>query len=546
MNVYFVAETTDPVTTYYGTRLLPDYTFANAPEADILVIPSGIGSHHSFLTSWYNGADVNGVITGQTTNGQPVAYYGSSTALINWVTTASAAAQIVTSHCWGAFTLADAGVLDGLSVTTFPGYTDTLMENYPAIGSVVNDQRYVVDGKVMTSAGAVAAFEACQAVIKHLFGAEAVDGVMDGLVFSPENRGHVDLEYYRPSPTKEGDDPYTDETVMKVGILLLDGAFISEPAGPFDVFAHMGGRMNVYFVGASMDPIQTYYGATMYPDYTVDDAPAPDVLVVPSGGNSRGSDIENTAVITWLQTSAQSASWITSHCWGAFMLGGAGLLDGKTATTFPGYFEELKCAFPAIGTVVETHRIVRDGNIVTSNGGIAAYEAANYVVEQIYGEYHGKNVATGLVFSADNYAAMADAYVEGTTASSTGAVCSSDSSNGAGANGNGAGANDNTESTIGLPAVDTSSQLNVGILIMPGIFISEATIPFDMYKHVAAPNAMNVYFVAETTDPVTTYYGTRLAPDYTFQMRPRLTFSSYPAASVATTASSRVGTTVRM
>lgn len=413
MNVYFVAETMDPVTTYYGTRLLPDFTFGNAPTADILVVPSGIGSHHSFLTSWYGGVDVNGVITGQTTNAQPVSYYGSSTALINWVTTASAAAQIVTSHCWGAFTLADAGVLDGLAVTTFPGYTQTLSDNYAAIGSVVDDQRYVVDGKVMTSNGAAAAFEACQAVIKHLFGTAVANAVKDGLVFSPENLGHTDLDYYRPSPSKTGDDPYTSDVVMNVGILLLAGTFISEPVGPFDVFAHMGARMNVFFVGESMDPIQTYYGATMYPDYTLTNAPQVDVLVVPSAGESRGTDLQKTAVIEWIQNAAATASWVTSHCWGAFLLAQAGLLDGKTVTTFPGYFEELRTAFPAIGTVVETHRIVRDGNIVTSNGGVAAYEGANYVVQQIYGEYHGRNVATGLVFSADMYGAIAAAHVAG-------------------------------------------------------------------------------------------------------------------------------------
>lgn len=419
MDVYLVAEDMNPVTTAYGTRLLADYTFANAPAPDVLVVPSGRGSHHSFLTEWYGGAtDANGNIVGQTTNDQPVMYYGNMTSLIDWVRTTSATASIVTSHCWGAFTLAEAGVLDGLSVTTFPGYTDALMQYYPAIGAVVTDQRFVVDGKVMTSNGAVAAFEACLAVIRHIYGAGVADPINTGLVLSPENIGHSNLEYFRPSPAATGSAPAASGNVTKVGILLLNGAYISEPVGPFDIFVHMGAQMNVYFVGESMDPVQTNYGATLYPDYTVANAPSPDVLVVPSGNNSRGSDRQKTAVINWLRTTGASATWVTSHCWGAFMLGEAGLLDGRTATTFPGsYFQELRDAFPAIGTVIENNRIVRDGNIVTSNGGVAAYEAANYVVLQIYGEYHARTVATGLVFSADNYAVMAGAYVASSSSS---------------------------------------------------------------------------------------------------------------------------------
>eukprot|EP00445_Apocalathium_hangoei_P043298 CAMPEP_0203969136 /NCGR_PEP_ID=MMETSP0359-20131031/97304_1 /ASSEMBLY_ACC=CAM_ASM_000338 /TAXON_ID=268821 /ORGANISM="Scrippsiella Hangoei, Strain SHTV-5" /LENGTH=508 /DNA_ID=CAMNT_0050907073 /DNA_START=58 /DNA_END=1584 /DNA_ORIENTATION=- len=408
MNVYFVADTMDPVYTYYGARLKPDYTFSNAPAPDVLVVPSGIGSHHSFLTAWYGGkTNADGTIQGATANDKPVTYYGNMTNLIAWVKTSAAAAQIVTSHCWGAFTLADAGVLDGKAATTFPGYTDTLKKYYPSIGSVVADKRWVVDGKVMTSNGAVAAFEACLAVIRHLYGELAASVVASGLVLSTENVGHSMDQYFRPSPAAGKNEAIS---ATKVGILLLEGVFISEPTAPFDVFAHLGADLDVYFVGETSDAVKTYYGATMYPDYTIKDAPQPDILVVPSAGRSMTTDREKTDVVAWIRSSAAKATWVTSHCWGAFMLCQAGLCDKKAVTTFPGYYKELSEAFPKIGSVIKDNRIVKDGNLVTSNGGVAAYEAANYVVMKHFGVNRAKTVATGLVFSADNYQAMVSAH----------------------------------------------------------------------------------------------------------------------------------------
>jgi transcriptional regulator GlxA family with amidase domain len=420
MNTYFVASTMDPVWTYYGTRLKPDFTFDTAPIADVLVIPSGIGSFHQYLTAWYGGeVKADGTIEGKTQNNKPVTYYGNMTSLIDWVTAASANATIVTSHCWGAFTLADAGVLDGKVATTFPGYTADLDSNYPAIASVVSDKRWVIDGKVMTSNGALAAFEACLTVIRHIYGETVADGIVSGLVLSPQNVGHSKDEYFKPSPTK---GTVENVTTAKVAILLLEGTYISEPTAPFDIFAHLGSNVQVYFVGETMDPIKTYYKATMYPDYAVADAPDADIIVLPSGSFSRGSDRMKPAVINWIKAAAPKAKWVTSHCWGAFLLCEAGLCDGKTVTTFPGYFDELKSTFPAIGKVVNDSRIVQDGKLVTSNGGVAAYEAANYVIMKHWGVNRAKKVATGLVFSADNWAAQENALE--VTMETSGATCS--------------------------------------------------------------------------------------------------------------------------
>jgi len=437
MNTYFVAETMDPVTTAFGTKLKPHYTFANAPAVDILVVPSGRGSHYSFLMNWYGGVKgANDVIVGETLNSVPVTYYGNSSATISWVQSAASNAKIVTSHCWGAFTLADAGLLDGLEVTTFPGYTETLKAQYPAIATVVSDKRFVISGKVMTSVGGLGAFEASLKVVLHLYGEEkAAAAGYTGLVYSNDNIEHTEAfqnVVYKPSPAAGAKpEPYGPFAPLAVGILLLDGMFISEPVGPWDVFAHGIPNMTAFFVSPDMTPKVSYYGATLYPDHTFANSPKIDVLVVPSGigshwsflskwyGGVKGSDgvIRGetttgvsvpyygnvTAIIDFVRTTSASAQWVTSHCWGAFTLADAGVLDGKVVTTFPGYGADLSANYPAIETVDDTKRIVRDGTVITSNGGIAAYEAPNYLLKLIYGDWEAKNLAIGLVFAKDNY-----------------------------------------------------------------------------------------------------------------------------------------------
>src|SRR5688572_470757 len=77
-----------------------------------------------------------------------------------------------------------------------------------------------------------------------------------------------------------------DEFPAKVGIVLPPGHFVSEVSAPFDIYAHAGENMDVFFVAETLDPVVGYYGETLTPDFTFEDAPELDVLVVPSGGGS--------------------------------------------------------------------------------------------------------------------------------------------------------------------------------------------------------------------------------------------------------------------
>ena len=104
--------------------------------------------------------------------------------------------------------------------------------------------------------------------------------------------------------------------------------------------------------------------------------------------------------MAWIRERGGSARLLLSLCDGAFLLAGAGLLDGLEATTFPGDQDRFEEAFPAI-TLRREVLFVHDGKAVTSVGGARSYEAALYVVEQLFGEDAARRVSRGLVIDWD-------------------------------------------------------------------------------------------------------------------------------------------------
>lgn len=183
-----------------------------------------------------------------------------------------------------------------------------------------------------------------------------------------------------------------------VGMIIFDGLSIGEWSAPFDVWTHVkGGRVNVFNITEDGKPITTSTGVQLQADYSFANAPKIDVLVVPSGKGSSHADLENTARINFVKARGKKADWITSFCGGAFTLGMAGFLDGKRATTYPGYMKQMTEMFPTT-TVDRQARIAVDGNVVTTQGGIAAFEAALYVVESYFGKEYADNVANTMIY----------------------------------------------------------------------------------------------------------------------------------------------------
>ena len=198
-----------------------------------------------------------------------------------------------------------------------------------------------------------------------------------------------------------------DSSRYNVAFLIMDGTYNTEFTAPFDIFQHTQYRqgikaMNTFTVANTLDPITTFEGVRVLPDfdYTKDQLPAIDILVVPSAEHHLDSDLEDEEMLNFVRVTDRDALFITSHCDGAFVLAKAGLLDSVVSTTFPSDIELYKQMFPQL-QVADSVLFVHDGKYITSAGGAKSFEAALYLCEFLYGKEIADSIAGGLVIDWD-------------------------------------------------------------------------------------------------------------------------------------------------
>lgn len=197
--------------------------------------------------------------------------------------------------------------------------------------------------------------------------------------------------------------PKLDPSNYNVAFLIMNGTFNTEFTAPFDIFQHTKFRegikaMNTFTVANTLEPITTFEGVRILPDfdYTKDDLPKIDILVVPSAEHSMDSDLKDEVMINFIKQIDKSALYMTSHCDGAFPLAKAGILDSVASTTFPSDIENYKAMFPNLD-IKNNVLFVHDGKYITSAGGAKSFEAALYLCEILYGKDIAKSLAKGLV-----------------------------------------------------------------------------------------------------------------------------------------------------
>jgi putative intracellular protease/amidase len=144
-NVFTVGPTHDAVTTAMGLKVTPTYAFGDAPPAEIIVLPGGnvnVDDHR----------------------------------IVDWVRAREAQSEVTLSVCNGAFWLAKAGLLDGLTATTFHGLIDELVTAAPK-ARIVRDKRFIDNGRIVTSAGLTSGMDGALHVIEKLLGRDKARAV---------------------------------------------------------------------------------------------------------------------------------------------------------------------------------------------------------------------------------------------------------------------------------------------------------------------------------------------------------------------------------
>jgi len=199
---------------------------------------------------------------------------------------------------------------------------------------------------------------------------------------------------------------------VTVAIVLFDGVQIIDYAGPWEVFGQAG--FKVFTVADKTEPLTTRFDQKVIPDYSFDNGPDADIILLPGGrGTSKAAD--NPRAIKWIQDKAKNARYVMSVCTGAFLLARTGLLDGLTATTFHSAIPALEQAAPKT-KIVYDQRYVDNGKVITTAGLSSGIDGALHLVEKIQGKGQAQYEALGLEYNWQGdktpaRAAFADRYL---------------------------------------------------------------------------------------------------------------------------------------
>jgi cyclohexyl-isocyanide hydratase len=165
-----------------------------------------------------------------------------------------------------------------------------------------------------------------------------------------------------------------------VVFLLFPGITQLDFTAPAQALSRMPGA-RLIGAAATLDPIATDSGFAILPTHDFASAPQADILCVP-GGHGVTEALGDAATIDFVARQAAGAQWVTSVCTGAFLLGRAGLLAGKRATTHWAYTHLL----PLVGAEPVAARVVEDGHVVTSGGVTSGLDFALTLIARLHSD----------------------------------------------------------------------------------------------------------------------------------------------------------------
>jgi len=180
---------------------------------------------------------------------------------------------------------------------------------------------------------------------------------------------------------------------LEIGFLLFPRIQQLDLTGPYEVLASLQGT-RCHLISKSREPVISSTGFVLVPTETFETAPVLDVLCVP-GGIGINALLEDAETLDFVRRQAAGARYVTSVCTGALVLGAAGLLRRKRATTHWNAFD-LLAAFGAIPT---KGRVVRDGNLITAGGVTAGIDFGLAIVAELASRAEAETIQLALEYA---------------------------------------------------------------------------------------------------------------------------------------------------
>lgn len=180
---------------------------------------------------------------------------------------------------------------------------------------------------------------------------------------------------------------------LQIGLLTFPGVQQLDLTAPYEVFVAIPGA-RVHLVAAEPGPVTSATGLILMPTVTMAACPALDVVCVP-GGIGVNALMRDAPTLAFLRRQAEHARYVTSVCTGALVLGAAGLLAGKRATTHWAALDLL----PAFGAIPVAERVVRDGPLVTGGGVTAGIDFALTLAAELAGLAAAQAIQLGLEYA---------------------------------------------------------------------------------------------------------------------------------------------------
>jgi transcriptional regulator GlxA family with amidase domain len=182
---------------------------------------------------------------------------------------------------------------------------------------------------------------------------------------------------------------------MKIAILIYDKLAVLDAAGPYEVMRNVPG-WEVEFVAKQPGEVRCEGGLGLVADVGLAEAGEPDVVLVPGGVGSR-AEMHDEETLAWLRAVDRTTKWTTSVCTGSLILGAAGLLEGKRATSN----WLLLDALPRFGADPVGGRWVQDGKVLTAAGVTAGIDMALHLVSVEAGPEIAQAVQLGIEYDPD-------------------------------------------------------------------------------------------------------------------------------------------------